>query len=280
MIRAAKPDEFTQGTLFSCATAQAYQGSVVSGLIITARCDAAQDKTDIYNYLPVVDFDSWLFRDGTEILIKRLKADSDNSMRKALEDGGLHASIVDTLDHDLIEAELDRIETKQAKVIAARFRKARHQLMEVADCEAKLIYEINKSLSANYINQSKSIIKELLSNSLIDFHYIEGCQPNEISDGYVIRLREVRLLPSVIVSSLRRGLDFDGLNEISAQGDPGLSIERDEFAMPLGVIESPYIELIMQRFTQLFARIGVRDTPKNKLLSLQGKLLESAGEVA
>jgi hypothetical protein len=44
----------SQGTIFSCASAEDYPDCLVHGLVITARCDIAQSKVPIFNYLPVV----------------------------------------------------------------------------------------------------------------------------------------------------------------------------------------------------------------------------------
>ena len=36
-------------------------------------------------------------------------------------------------------------------------------------------------------------------------------------------------------------------------------VSEEDFCMPVGAIDSPFIELIMQRLTQLFSRVGVTD---------------------
>jgi hypothetical protein len=51
----------TQGTIFSCAVAEDYRACTTRGLIITARCDVANDKVRTYNYLPVVPFSDWIW---------------------------------------------------------------------------------------------------------------------------------------------------------------------------------------------------------------------------
>jgi hypothetical protein len=46
--------KITQGTIFNCAAAFRYPGKQVFGLAITARCDVAQEKYHLLNYVPVI----------------------------------------------------------------------------------------------------------------------------------------------------------------------------------------------------------------------------------
>lgn len=63
MFDAPRENE-TQGTVFSCAYAEDYTDTSVYGLVITARCDAAQDKAPIFSYIPVVSLPDWVLCDG------------------------------------------------------------------------------------------------------------------------------------------------------------------------------------------------------------------------
>lgn len=67
-IRHPRYGYITQGTIFCCATAAYYTGCQVYGLTITARCDIAQNKYSILNYLPIVKLGDWFLRDGLDIL--------------------------------------------------------------------------------------------------------------------------------------------------------------------------------------------------------------------
>lgn len=77
-----------QGTLFSCGAAEDYAGCDVHGIVITARCDVANDKAQIYNYLPVVKLDDWLKRDGRILIAERGIKTTFGEMKNALKDVG------------------------------------------------------------------------------------------------------------------------------------------------------------------------------------------------
>ena len=86
----------TQGSVFTCGVAEDYSGCRTCGLIITARCDAEQDKVHIYNYLPVVQLNDWLHRDGRGILAERLMAETLGQMKGVLKESGHALSILET----------------------------------------------------------------------------------------------------------------------------------------------------------------------------------------
>jgi len=50
--------------------------------------------------------------------------------------------------------------------------------------------------------------------------------------------------------------------------------------MPVGMVQSPFIELFMQRFTHLYARIGVTDFSHNLMKSLRDIVPLKFGEVS
>lgn len=64
--------------------------------MITARCDAVNDKIRTYNYLPVVHFDDWMQRDGALILAEKAAADTKNSMKNVLKTVSLSRTILDS----------------------------------------------------------------------------------------------------------------------------------------------------------------------------------------
>ena len=77
------PGPMTQGTIFSGAVAEDYNGCETFGLVITARCDVANDKAETYNYLPVVRLNDWIHRDGRLILGERLQKEAEAGLRSS-----------------------------------------------------------------------------------------------------------------------------------------------------------------------------------------------------
>ena len=99
-----KTDQFTQGTIFSCGYAEEYEGVAIYGLVITARCDAAQDKAPIYSFVPVVALKDWIMSDGAQIIIERSILDHQNTRKNILLGIDLSASLLKTKTPDEIVA--------------------------------------------------------------------------------------------------------------------------------------------------------------------------------
>src|SRR4051812_2826386 len=95
-VIAPKLGSLTQGTIFSCARAEDYDGCRVHGLVITARCDIAQSKVPVFNYLPIVTLDDWIHRDGRSILCDRLRRSVIGQMKRVLRSCGHAESILQT----------------------------------------------------------------------------------------------------------------------------------------------------------------------------------------
>jgi hypothetical protein len=271
MLRPLDPGEFVQGTIFTCGLSDSYPNVAALGMLITARCDTAQDKAKVYNYIPIVPVEAWIKKDGFELVAKRALANGLGGMKSALSDAGMAQSIIDFVDYDVILNELKNGVSKQEKAITKRFETAMRIVQSVSKLLDKQNYSTAESLSFLEDNDKlyKTVIKELLTNDLAEFHYLEKTDIDEKTRGYVALMREIRFLSAALGKRIAVGLDADEFNSLAKLFSPGLnhirfSAEHD-FAMPLSCVASPFIEFIMQRFVNLFSRIGVTDIPKDRI---------------
>jgi hypothetical protein len=253
MIDNPLPRELTQGTIFTCAIAENYPDVPVLGIIITARCDLAHGKATILNYVPLIPFEDWLLQDGRRILAARSKSSTIGVMKNALSAFEFSPSVLHTLPHTAILAALKKEAGKGRQVEAKRFEEAIQTLKEVENAlgsgfsvpNAKAFVSKNQKLY-------KQLAQELLSNSLADFYYVDRSERDELCNGYVALLREVRFIPELLVQELLKGIDYIHFKElctISPNLVDKLGIRSDEhFAMPVGLMMSPYIEHFMRLF--------------------------------
>jgi arsenate reductase-like glutaredoxin family protein len=240
-------------------------------MLITARCDTAQNKVEVYNYIPVIPVETWIEKDGLELVAKRALANELGSLRKTLNDAGMAHSIIDFVEHETILAELQAGTSKQEKSVAKRFDqaaqavRAANAMLEKPDRtqqEALAFLDANDGLY-------KSLIKELMTNTLAEFHYLEKSDLGENTRGYVALMREIRFISASLGKRIAVGLDAEEFQSLRETFSPGLNHVRfsaeNDFAMPLSCVASPFIELIMQRFANLFSRIGVADIPQERI---------------
>jgi hypothetical protein len=266
MISRPDPRELTQGTIFTCALTENYLDCGAYGMIITARCDVANDKTPIFSYVPVIPYKHWMSRDGVGIVASRALANSTGEIKKSIKSAGLAESIFDTLSEEsivkLIEEDISKAGKARVKKIQDNFstiQRAKEIILACDEKSAGIFLDENSGLY-------KALVKDLLGNAVADFHYLEEIEFEGKTDGFVASLREIRLMPSTAAIRILNGLtkaDFDRL------GVSGLHFRSDDdYAMPVGLLKSPYIEFLMQRITNLFARIGVTDASQSRAKSL------------
>lgn len=273
MIGYPKARELTQGTIFTCATSEDYTEVSPLGIVITARCDIAHGKAPVISYVPLISFREWLFRDGLRLLASRVLSASKGAMRSALRDLDLAESMLETLSQETLHAHMSELTGKTERNAVKRYLDAEAQ-QEAA--KAALNAPTGQKAAADFLDSRQKdyqkLMQELLSNAIADYHFIDRSEPDEKSHGYVALLREIRYLPATLAMELKDGIDYQRFAEICRE-QPGhadkLTIVRDDqYAMPVGLVQSPFIELFMQRFTSLYARIGVTDFSPDLLASL------------
>jgi len=266
-----------QGVIFTCATAEDYSSCSVHGLVITARCDITNDKVQTYSYVPVVSFDDWLWRDGARIVSERTKKSATETMETALANCGFAASILSTRIPDEILAVLFPPDAPDKTIKSGRktFEKAALR-MKLAEAFLESATKENAQLLiASEQAPAKALAKELCQNAIAEAYYLPGVYPQERSMGYVALLREISHIPRALATGLIEGLDEDSyktLCEAHPRCKSHLTFEQGDFAYPIGLLQSPFMEHLMQRLTSLFSRIGVTDITEEVVNAMQAHI--------
>jgi hypothetical protein len=265
MFDLPKSNQFTQGTIFSCAHAENYGEKSAHGLIITARCDAAQDKAPIYNFIPVVSLDDWLLRDGAEIILQRALLDAFNGKKNIIVQAGFSESLLRTkTSSEILEGVL------QPRVdVDKKFEPKMRQFMafdgEIEKIEKSLSTWDDDLIKDRLKNSSKhldSVIKELSGNRLLGYYLLRQ-MPTLYGDNggnFVALLREIHHIPNAIAKKIVSGIEKNAWGGV---GTIGLKCPKfndaDDYCAPIARLKSPWMEHLMQSLTMLFARIGVED---------------------
>jgi len=263
MFDAPREGEFTQGTVFSCAYAEDYPLSPAYGLVITARCDAAQDKTPIFSYLPVISLRDWMLCDGSNIVMDRMRAACMGDLRKALKDASLSESLLETKTMDEIyqshfksregeKAWVNRCTKLQATIgTLARMQQLRH---------APNLQEERRLHLVDNTSVVDAVLKELSGNRLSGFYLLrEMPSLNGEQESFVALLREIHHIPTALTRMIVAGLPKESWAERAEEQRCPRFVHTDDLAAPVAKLKSPWIEHVMQNFTMLFARIGVAD---------------------
>lgn len=254
--------EITQGSIITGCIASKYDGCQVWGCVITARCDLSNMKVDMVHYLPIVSFDDFLCKeiigDLKEEWIKELKTNLGSRMKEK----GISPSF---LDRNLSHADFETL-------IRANFKKTKEadKFMDDYDKYQKAPGTAIKDVVSDSRGEGKlkHEIDRLVNNENTNYHLIEdwGDNDSENQSFKVILLREIKEITLECALSLPDGLletditpDFLSCNSLSVSAD------KSNFYYVDSEVASPYIEHILQRFSNNFIRIGVEDLPKVKV---------------
>jgi hypothetical protein len=277
LILAPPPRVFTQGLIFSCGVAEGYEGCATFGLAVTARCDAANDKVRVYNYLPVVSLDDWLHRDGRAILAQRLNAEALGGLRSVLRDSGFSPRVLETENPELIFRELFPDEAIEKPIINGRKRAKellKRYALSVAAAESSPHDRLTLKIMSDYPKQVDALIEELVRQDLSGYYFLEQADAHGGDCGFVILVREIHAIPQRLAKLITDGLDCPTFAAMCGEV-PGfvgrLQMSADDVAMPVGILRSPNIEHLMQSFALLFSRIGLDDPAPEYISSLWGR---------
>lgn len=238
--------KITQGTIFSGAKSTLYPNKEVMGIVITPRCDIAQQKVDVYYYLPVVSFEDWKHIELPALYLSKLVAEHDGKLRKELIANGISDSIVNRFSIQTIK---EIIKDKQVSNKNLNSLIKQSEDIESYRNGAMTISQLIKK----YEGPKKTILKEIVMNKNLNYYLIETAEDRL----YIIRMRELNRIQSSLFNQLRNGIDYQLTNGELLEND--ICQFNEYILMPLYEVKSPFIEHIMYHFLQSFNRIGIED---------------------
>jgi hypothetical protein len=271
-VEVARIGQLTQGTVFNCATAFRYPGKQVYGLTITARCDVAQEKYRLLNYIPVVPLEEWLIIDGLEILMGIEKKEQSGKIKNELKQNNLTPNL-------LISVPLDDIIETHFPSSDRKNKKTRDRLISIKnDIQDLSALDLNPELCFDWFVQNRpklvsGLIGDLFNHKVLGYYFLERLSPSSKLDGFVCLLREVCSLPREVAEELANGLSKERWDSIPLpvrQNNLDFSVE--DFAAPLFQLGSPSIEHLMQVYANLFGRIGISDPQEEEVVEIVSRL--------
>lgn len=260
----------TQGMIFSAGAVSGYTGKEVYGLIITARCDIAQNKVEAYHYVPVVSLKDWMEISGIAEISERAIDNAKSSIRNIMKNNDFSPSAIESQDPRFV---MDRLFPEGSE--DRNIRKTREKFLGY-------IEDIEKASSLSSLERASSLFPgvvsglaaEVIKNKITGLYFIEKVDPLGEDHGYVIMLRNVSRIPQSLGRAIEGGLDVNDYKEyiksdVTVSGC--LDFSAFDYCMPVSQISSPYIEHIMQAFSAVFSRIGVDDLSKSYIETLWGR---------
>lgn len=248
-------NKLTQGSIFNYAYEEDYIDMEILGTVISARCDIANEKVDHYCFLPTIPIKKWIQKEIKKALEREFKKTIEGQINQSLKTYGVSEKSVHiygakkTLEVLLKEIKKDK---DRDRVIGA-FKKYELLTEESNINEIEDIFRI----------EIREILKKIIDNKNSDYFFIDDV------DGYgacIIKLRCVRNLDRKVAEKIHGGIEIAKISENNRWLYSSVNtLDSSAISSVVGAIKSPYIELILQRFSENFTRIGIQN-PNHEIL--------------
>lgn len=263
----------TQGSIFNNALNEDFDGLNNLGLLISARCDMANNKSPKYSYLPVISLEKYVSFYTIKKLLREQKNEEIRKIESLLGNPALGKDIV----------KMYGLEQCVEKLITDNKNKSKadtslEKIKFLSEAESKSWNQL--SHTEKCIIPQKKIrqeLKNIAENKIEGFYLIDNIV--DYNDGakamgpHVVLLREIHHISAKVTDLIKNGYNHD---ENHTEVARYLMLEPNGMTYVLANLKSPYLELLMQKFSSLFTRIGVKDPSEETIEKFLKKYLAEA----
>jgi hypothetical protein len=133
-------------------------------------------------------------------------------------------------------------------------------------CEQKISSTIKPLKEAH-----NKLLDSVWRNTRVDTHFLERIHSGESPAGYVIDFTQPITQYREVLDELALGLERYKYIRNSSDKYANLDLGEQDQGEVVSILQSPYIEHVLQRFTYYYSRIGTKDIAQADLLCLKGK---------
>lgn len=274
-------EKFTQGTIIENMRSRKYPGLRCKGIVISARCDLAQDKINFFHCLMALSMEDWVFEVLFKDIIEEKKKDIFGKIKKYTEK--MHIDF-----ETLIHMGIDRAEiilTESANKNKKEKSDVENWLNSWKNLETVSCEYIDRKKKQEYMkkNATKLVerkIQQIHNSAYPKFAFvpIKAYSNGESSvDGLVVDLQDIVQLDIDLKDdileyrydySVYKGNKAKEINKIF------FFENQDDFVIADNIIESPWIEYVLQMFAHSFIRIGVDNAYDYEIKEYCHKIME------
>ena len=259
----------TQGTVISSLRSKKYLQEICFGVIITARCDLANKKVRKVFYLEALPLEEWVLSQcGTNYVLIGKTKNIVEQIERILNNYDLDWGTIKTFSLEEFNTVVDSEITVRRDNI--KIKELYNKYMEITKQYSNKIER--KNVVRTYKNDVCNSISTIISGQNTHYLYIP---PDGMSCGFekglIVDLQEVDYLNFEEIEDLiSYKIDIQNSNlsdEKKTHYDKKFYIyEGVGYSMPVCNINSPWIEYLLQHFSNAFSRIGI-DTPQKETVT-------------
>ncbi len=247
---------YTQGSIFNGLRIS--DGSERLGIIVTARCDIAHQRSRPLVCLPVYHLSDWMQVRGNGEVAEQSRVAIENIISDILKKYDVSIKAIEIYGFDRA------IEILDQKKIKAPDRKKLEELESYI--KERNVRTTNKVIKENRKKYMESIIKNVRNDTFFVERIVQGAEPPE---GYVVDLSEPICLSKRTLGEISKGLEYVKYAREKDAEYKNIIISEGGQAFFISTLVSPYVELLLQRFSHLYNRVGTQDIAEDDLMTVR-----------
>ena len=247
--------EISQGSIFNSAFCEDYINEEVLGVIITARCDIEnKNKVPSYIYISAIPYKHWKNNDLVTLLKKRHLTEKRNLFLEEISKFKLSEFHIETYGEEKTINLIRKLSNGKGNITRIEKRYLDFTTLKNASKHS--------DISEIYKKEIEKTIKDISESKEANYFLIDNV------DGYgsvIVNLRDIYKLNKKVAEEIIGGIEIKTIKNKNYNDYSAINTRHTDTLVSLvGTIRSPYIELLMQRFSNNFIRIGV-ENPHSEL---------------
>lgn len=267
-------DKYTQGTIIQFIRSKKYPGIKCYGVVITARCDIANNKISQIHCLSALGIRDFIFEVLFEEAVEKKRRDLNGKIYKLSKERALSYDVL--VDKGL--SNTCRILDMIIKSSGSSLKKSDKSNIEsiIKECSAVIELESckDRAQKESHFKAVQSIIladmKRLHNSNLPNYCFLPNKSfdgSDSLLDGIVADLRDIYSYDCGLVEKVVDGqIDVRTMEkDYIERNNEYFFLENDGYALALDVVKSPWIEHLVQAFAYSFARVGVDNASQEEV---------------
>lgn len=294
--RVKQMEKINQGTIIRGFRSAKYPEVCCYAIVISARCDLANDKISKIYYLTGVDLRQWLSTyHGFHIAYKESISALKSGLSQKFTSDHIQLSVDELLKFSPSDAVLAIEETykktyfpthKDGEEKVIGIRSDFELLCQVfnpqlpAEKRIGFIHKFNQGFvnKKNKTNPAVKFLNEIFKGTTYHYQFIPECAYRETAEnttGILVDLQEICILSLEDAKQIvegNPGIDFECLDPSDPRTERLLKEYwltcEDDYVSLQETIKSPWCELLLQRFALDFIRVGVDGATEQEYTSI------------
>lgn len=265
-------EKITQGSIISYIRSAKYPQIRCYGIVISARCDLANDKVKSIHMLTALSLETWieevLFYEIVEEKIKSLLGE----MKGCVGEYGLNMEVLKEWGPEKSRTVIQRCSPPEKNL-----RKMEAQCDKWTDYRKLLMPEADRTAKKKFLqSETKTLkrrLKELQNGKSLKYcfvprkSYVPGGESSV--DGLVVDLYDIQQIDAAHRKQIENGA-YDYVCIHSQKERECLNRifyfdTEEDYVINLYQIQSPWIEYVLQHFANAFTRIGVDNASESEI---------------